>query len=128
MTLFDRDWFARLDVVLRADPEYQVVSRYLDERIGFLVDEREVSARFAGGGVGEVAEQPRLLAGWRFGFRADAETWERFLAPLPAPLYQDIFSMISRVPAFQVLGDRLAFMQNARAIQRATRLFREVAR
>jgi hypothetical protein len=125
VSLFDADWFARLDAVLRGDAEYGIVSRHFDARVGFLVGAHEVSARFANGGVCEVAVEPKLGAGWSFAFQADPETWNRFITPLPPPLYQDIFSMIARLPEFHILGDRLAFMQNARAVQRATRLFRE---
>lgn len=123
---FDGEWFAALDVVLRADPEYAVISRHLDRRVGFVCGQQASVVHFHSGGVDEFMSGPSAVARADFGFRAEPDVWDRFLLPTPPPLFQDLFALIARVQGFRVIGDELALMQNIRAVQRAMRLLREV--
>ena len=44
--------------------------------------------------------------------------WDKFLSPNSPPLYHDFFAMLMRVPEFELDGNSLAAMQNARALHR----------
>ena len=50
--------------------------------------------------------------------------WRKFINPDPEPLYHDFFAMLMRVPEFEVDGDSLAAMQNARALHRMMNILR----
>jgi hypothetical protein len=67
---------------------------------------------------------PRLDVPCAFGFRGAAAIWERYLAPVPPPLYHNVFAMLMRVPGFVLEGDTLVALQHARALLRAMTLLR----
>jgi pimeloyl-ACP methyl ester carboxylesterase len=53
-----------------------------------------------------------------FTLSAPAAVWDGFLQPIPPRHHQGIFALMYRVPAFQILGDQLTFMQHAHVARR----------
>jgi pimeloyl-ACP methyl ester carboxylesterase len=53
-----------------------------------------------------------------FTLAAPAETWARFLQPVPPRHHHGIFAMMYRLPEFAIRGDQLAFMQFAHIARR----------
>jgi len=83
--------------------------------------------RVDGGRVQEVLENPGYDRPWAFALRAPRRVWERYLEPVPPPLYHHIFAMLMRVDEFRLEGDTLVAAQNIRALARMCDLMRVVA-
>ncbi|MGH3756751.1 hypothetical protein [Actinophytocola sp.] len=124
--LFGDEWFAGLVARTASDGPFAVAARQCDCVLGLFVDTTEHWVRLHAGGMERHPVEP-LGHGWRFGFMAPLATWRQVCQPVPPPLHADLFSLVLRVPEFLLLGDRLALMQNAAAVQRWLTLFRSVA-
>lgn len=53
-----------------------------------------------------------------FTFAAPAQTWEKFLAPVPPRHHHVILAMLARVPEATLSGDSLAFAQHCHVVRR----------
>jgi len=120
------DWMARYASVVNEDPELRLVGRFFT--CDLLLDFE--SARYLlsvdGGTVREVVENPGYDRPWAFALRAPRRVWERYLEPVPPPLYHHIFAMLMRVDEFRLEGDTLVAAQNIRALARMCDLMRVV--
>ena len=123
-TAFSESWLREYQERVNADREMGVIGDWFSVAMSLVCDDRRAIVRFDGGRVAEVVCSPRLDVPSAFGFRASAAIWERYLAPEPPPLYQNIFAMLMRVPGFVLEGDTLVALQHARALLRAMTLLR----
>ena len=48
------------------------------------------------------------------------------MSPSSPPLYHDFFAMLMRVPEFELDGNSLAAMQNARALHRMMNILKQM--
>jgi pimeloyl-ACP methyl ester carboxylesterase len=69
----------------------------------------------------------RLGEGAETRFAAPAETWQRFLQPLPPRHHHNLFAMRMRLPEFTMEGNELAWMQHAHLLRRTLEIGRWVA-
>jgi pimeloyl-ACP methyl ester carboxylesterase len=122
---FSDDWLERLRERINGDREMQVVGTWFTTAFSITSGEQRCILRFERGRLVETVMSPRLDVRCAFGFRASPETWSRFLAKNPEPLYHDFFAMLMRVPGFVLEGDTLVAMQHARALHRAMNLMRQ---
>ncbi len=126
MPIFSGLWLQRFQNRVNADPELQVIGEWFTTAFSLSCGDSRAIVRFERGSLVEYAAQPRLDVRCQFGFRASPEIWSRFLAPVPEPLYHDVFAMLMRVPGFVLEGDTLVAMQHARALHRAMNVMRSV--
>ena len=70
----------------------------------------------AEGQVREVRRGPFLLRPWTFAIRADADTWARFLEPVPAAGWHDILAL-SKTGRLRIEGDLQPFMGNLQYVK-----------
>jgi len=112
------DWMERYRERVNGDPEMAVIGDWfsLDFKLSFEGDAWLLSVR--GGRIGDIVHRPRFDRPARFTISAPMRVWSRFIRPDPEPLYHDFFAMLMRVPEFELDGDSLAAMQNARALHR----------
>ncbi len=112
------DWMERYRERVNADPEMAVIGDWfsLDFKLSFEGDAWLLSVR--GGRIEDIVHRPRFDRPARFTISAPMRVWSRFIRPDPEPLYHDFFAMLMRVPEFELDGDSLAAMQNARALHR----------
>ena len=68
------------------------------------------------GRVEKVERGPFLMRAWSFAVRAPAAAWQKFLEPVPAPGYHDIFAMTKGGHA-RVEGNLQPLMANLRFIK-----------
>ena len=120
------DWMARYAAVVNDDPELRLVGGFFT--CDLLLDFETVRylVRVNSGSVRDVVENPGYDRPWAFALRAPRRVWERYLEPVPPPLYHHIFALLMRVPEFRLEGDTLVAAQNIRALARMCDLMRGV--
>ena len=123
-TPFSESWLREYQGRVNADREMQVIGDWFTVAMSLACDDRRAIVRFERGRVADVVCAPRLDVPCAFGFRAAAPIWERYLAPVPPPLYHNVFAMLMRVPGFVLEGDTLVALQHARALARVMALLR----
>jgi len=124
MAFPDAAWLRRFQEMVAGDVEMGVVGEWFTTAFSLACGERRAILRIDKGRIAEIVPDPRLDVRCAFGFRAPVEVWRKFLDPSPPPLYHDFFAMLMRVPEFELEGDGLVAMQNARALHRMMNLMR----
>lgn len=114
----DAGWMERYRERVNADPEMRVVGDWfsVDFKLSFEGNAWLLSVRE--GQIVDIVHNPRFDRPVRFTIAAPVRVWRKFIRPDPEPLYHDFFAMLMRVPEFEIDGDSLAAMQNARALHR----------
>ena len=120
------DWMTGFKEKVNADKEMSVIGTWFDTSIELGVGDCRVVLKVEEGKITDIIESPGLDVRSSFGLRAPDATWAKFLAPDPEPLYHDFFAMLMRVPEFNIDGDTLVAMQNARALHRMMNIMREM--
>ena len=123
-TPFSEPWLRAYQERVNRDREMQAIGDWFSVAVSLACDDRRAIVRFERGRASDVVCSPRLDVPCAFGFRAAAPIWERYLAPVPPPLYHNVFAMLMRVPGFVLEGDTLVALQHARALLRAMTLLR----
>ncbi len=123
----DHAWMQRYARVVNEDAELRLVGSHFT--CDFLLDFETIRylVRVAAGSIREVIPQPSFDHPWAFAIRAPRSVWEKYLRPIPPPLYHHLFAMLMRVPEFRVEGNTLTAAQNIRALVRICDLLRIVA-
>lgn len=119
------DWIERYRARVNADPEMQVIGRWLTTTFAVTFGDSRYALSLDRGRIVDVVPGKRLDVRTSFGLRAPVEVWRKFLSPDPPPLFHDFFAMLMRVSDFVLEGDSLVVMQNARALHRLMNIMRE---
>ena len=122
------DWMERYRERVNADREMRVIGDWfsLDFKLSFEGDIWLLSVRE--GRIADIVHRPRFDRPSRFTIAAPMRVWSKFIRPDPEPLYHDFFAMLMRVPEFEIDGDSLAAMQNARALHRMMNILKTMER
>ena len=123
-----REWMERFVRLVATDPELRLVGRFFTCDVLLDFETARYLVRVQEGAIRELVEEPAWDRPWTFALRAPRHVWERFLQPVPPPLYHHLFAMLMRVPQFRLEGDTLAAAQNVRALARCCDLLRAVGR
>ena len=120
------EWMEKYRDAVNADPEMAVVGDWLtvDFKISFGGSDFLLSIR--SGRIVDIVPKPRFDRPSAFTMRAPMSVWNKFVNPNPPPLYHDFFAMLMRVDEFELDGDTLAAMQNARALHRMMNILRRM--
>ncbi len=78
------------------------------------------------GRIAEIEHNPRFDRPVAFTLRAPMSVWNKFISPNPPPLYHDFFAMLMRIDEFQLDGNTLTTMQNARALHRMMNILKQM--
>ncbi len=127
MTFPDHEWMERYAQRANGDAELRLVGTYFT--CDFLLDFESIRylVRVVEGSIREVIPNPSFDRPWAFAIRAPRSVWEKYLQPVPPPLYHHLFALLMRVPEFRFEGNTLAAAQNIRAVVRMCDLLRAVA-
>ncbi|MEC7463542.1 MAG: hypothetical protein VX007_11120 [Pseudomonadota bacterium] len=119
-------WMKNYREAVNTDPEMEVIGEWFsnDFKISFEGSDFLISVRR--GKIIEIAENPRFDRPVAFTLRAPMSVWNKFINPTPPPLYHDFFAMLMRIDDFQLDGDSLATMQNARALHRMMNILKKM--
>lgn len=119
-------WMEKYRDAVNADPEMAVVGDWFttDFKVSFEGADFLISVRE--GKIVEIAENPRFDRPVAFTMRAPMSVWNRFINPNPPPLYHDFFAMLMRIDEFELDGNTLETMQNARALHRMMNILKQM--
>ena len=112
------NWMDRYKEVVNADPELDVIGEWFSSDFKLSFEGNDYLLKVRAGKIEEVVHDPRFDVPVEFSLRAPMSIWRKFIDPQPEPLFHDFFAMLMRVPEFELDGDSLAAMQNARALHR----------
>lgn len=127
MTFPDPDWMHRYAEVVNGDPELRLIGKFFTCDFLLHFETARYLVRVLEGTVREVIPNPTFDRPWAFALQAPRSVWERYLQPVPPPLYHHLFAMLMRVPEFRLEGNTLAVAQNIRALARMCDLMRAVS-
>jgi hypothetical protein len=119
-------WMAAFQDAVNRDEELALIGRHFTVSFLFQAGETRYVFQVERGALVQILPDPRFDAVWSFALRAPLEHWQKFIQPLPPPLFNELFAMLMRVPDFKLEGNTLVAMQNVRALQRFMSLMRTV--
>ncbi len=106
----------------REDGEFRLAARYWDGTLAIdLGDERVLDFSISGGQISHASAPLPPVPG--IFIAAPREVWDRILAPIPPPLFNDI--MPARAFGLTVDGDEETFWQYYSAVRRLVDILRE---
>lgn len=111
-------WMERYRDRVNTDREMAVIGDWFDTEFKLSFGGNDFLLTVRKGRIERIEQRPRFDRPARFSIRAPMTVWRKFIRPDPEPLYHDFFAMLMRVPEFDIDGDSLAAMQNARALHR----------
>jgi hypothetical protein len=113
-----QEWLESFRQAVNRDQEMQVIGHWFSVDFKLSFEGHDYLLRVRNGKIDEIVTAPRFDLPAEFSLRAPLSVWTKFINPAPPPLYHDFFAMLMRVPEFQLDGNSLAAMQNARALHR----------
>lgn len=124
----DLDWFESWAKKVNGDRVLRVIGRFFTVNFVIGIDERDYLIVVRDGRIHQVAEGLTTnMMGWQFALRAPANSWSRFVQPVPPPMYNDIWAMAHPLHGkLKIEGDTKPFWQNLRALFWMLALMREV--
>lgn len=127
MSFPDLDWMRRYAEVVNGDPELRLIGKFFTCDLFLDFEAARYLVRVFEGTIRDVVPNPGYDRPWQFAFRAPRPVWDKYLQPVPPPLYHHLFAMLMRVPEFRLEGNTLTAAQNIRALVRMCDLMRAVA-
>lgn len=127
MTFPDLGWMKRYVDVVNGDPELRLIGKCFTCDVCLDFEAARYLVRVVEGTILDVIPNPGHDRPWQFALRAPRSVWEKYLQPIPPPLYHHLFAMLMRVPEFRLEGNTLTAAQNIRALVRMCDLMRVVA-
>ena len=118
------EWMNRFRDTVNLDAELKLIGEWFSTDFKLSFEGNDYLLKVRGGRIEEILHAPRFNVPARFSLRAPMSVWRKFINPDPEPLYHDFFAMLMRVPEFEIDGDSLATMQNARALHRMMNILR----
>ncbi len=110
---------------INADPEFKLASRFFSKDILLVVADAKCIIRIQDGVVIEIKLDPTFMNPWSFFIKGSAETWQKFLQPIPPPFFTDLYGCISR-QNFELGGDIEAAFAHYWALTRMLDILREI--
>ena len=111
--------------VINNDPEFKLASRFFSKDILLIVGDAKCIVKLRDGNVSEIKLNPTFMNPWSFFIKGSAETWQKFLQPIPPPFFTDLYGCISR-QHFELGGDIEAAFAHYWALTRMLDVLREL--
>lgn len=126
MDYLTKEWTGSLTERVNNDPEFAVVGRLMDVDFLWEVGATRLLFIVRQGQIKDVKLNDEITFNdsWEFSLRGPEESWKKFLALVPPPMYNDLWAMVVQVEDVELHGNRLVAMQNIRALSRLMTLTR----
>jgi hypothetical protein len=115
----------RVQGAMGSDKELAWAGRFFNSRVLLGSGERRFLLVFRDGELVEIVADPPPVVPWQFALKAPDQTWEKFLADPPPPMFHDIWAA-TWMGHMTIEGDTKVFMQNHYALWRTLKLMREL--
>ena len=108
--------FAELPALVNSNPDLVRRGRFLTCDVELGIGATVLAVRIENGHIASVTCGPFLLKSWDFAIRMAADTWLKFLAPVPEPGWHDVMALTKRGAA-RIEGNLQPFMANLQYIK-----------
>ena len=119
-------WMKKYQDAVNSDKEMAVIGDWFTAIFKISFEGTEFLISVLKGKIDEIEQNPRFDRPVAFTLRAPMSVWNKFINPNPPPLYHDFFAMLMRVDEFQLDGNTLETMQNARALHRMMNILKQM--
>ncbi len=110
---------------INSDPEFKLAAQFMSKDILLGVGEAQCLVKISDGVITEMLVNPVSLEPPSFSIKASTEYWEKFLQPMPPPLFNDIFAAIARRTA-RISGDIESAFAHFWALNRMLNVIRKL--
>ncbi|MEC7490925.1 MAG: hypothetical protein VYA17_15210 [Pseudomonadota bacterium] len=111
---------------VNSDKEMSVIGDWFTTIFKISFEGKDYLISVLRGKIEEIEQNPRFDRPVAFTLRAPMSVWNKFINPSPPPLYHDFFAMLMRIDEFQLDGNTLETMQNARALHRMMNILKQM--
>ena len=119
-------WMKKYQDAVNSDKEMTVIGDWFTAIFKISFEGTDFLISVLKGKIDEIEQNPRFDRPVAFTLRAPMSVWNKFINPNPPPLYHDFFAMLMRVDEFQLDGNTLETMQNARALHRMMNILKQM--
>jgi len=127
MAAFDSRWVDRWQEQVNKDAVLKTIGRHFTANILFEFGSHPYVVSFVDGAMAKVAHGVGPETTFTLALRAPAETWAKFVQPIPPPMYNDLIALSHPLHGkLRVEGDTKLMWQNLRALTWALDLMRNV--
>lgn len=127
MPAFDVRWVERWQKMVNQDSVARLLGRHFSADVMLEFGPHAYVVSFEHGAINRVQHEIGAESAYQFALRAPAETWAKFVQPVPPPMYNDIIAMSHTLHGrLKIEGDVKVMWQNLRAFAWALDLMRTV--
>lgn len=128
LTDLDIEWVGKWARKVNDDKVLKVIGRFFNANFVIGVDDNDYYIQVRNGKIELVTNELHAnQMGWQFALRASSGTWNKFIEPLPPPMFNDIWAMAHPLHQnLKIEGDTLVFWQNLRALTWMLAVMRQV--
>ncbi len=127
MAAFDARWMERWQNLVNQDSVTKVIGRHFTADVLLEFGSTAYVVSFVDGTVARVAQNIGPETTYAFALRGPAESWSKFIQPIPPPMYNDIWAMAHPLHGrLKIEGDVKVMWQNLRAFTWTLDLMRNV--
>ena len=128
LTELDVEWVGKWARKVNDDKVLRVIGRFFDANFVIGIDEQDYIIQVRGGKIEMVSNEIHAnMMGWQFALRAPASSWNKFIEPVPPPMFNDIWAMAHPLHGnLKIEGDTKIFWQNLSALTWMLSLMRQV--
>jgi hypothetical protein len=127
MAGFDVRWVERWQNMVNRDSVARLLGRHFSADVMLEFGPNAYVVSFERGEITRVQHEIGPETAYQFALRAPAETWAKFVQPVPPPMYNDIIAMSHSLHGrLKIEGDVKVMWQNLRALAWDLDLMRSV--
>lgn len=116
MAAFDPGWMESWQNLVNQDSVIKIIGKHLTTDVLLAFGETSYVVSFAAGQITRIDGEIGPESTYAFALRGPAETWAKFIQPIPPPMYNDIWAMAHPLHGrLQIEGDVKVMWQNLRA-------------
>ncbi|MEE2661570.1 MAG: hypothetical protein VYB39_00950 [Pseudomonadota bacterium] len=119
-------WMKKYQNAVNTDPEMKVIGDWFSTDFKISFEDKDFLVSVNKGKITAIEQNPKFDRPVAFTLRAPMSVWNKFISENPPPLYHDFFAMLMRVDDFELDGNTLVTMQNARALHRMMNILKEM--
>jgi hypothetical protein len=127
MPVFDNGWVQSWQSLVNRDSVAKLYGKHFTADVMLEFGEKPYVVSFRDGQIAKVQNEIGPETTWQLALRAPAETWDKFIQPIPPPMYNDIIALSHRLHGrLKIEGDVKVMWQNLRALTWDLDLMRSV--
>ncbi|WP_019119755.1 hypothetical protein [Brevibacillus massiliensis] len=122
---FSPEWMKVFQTAANRDPELSWIAKHMNCRFLWKIGCCSYLFQIEGGKIISIAE-PTWNDSWDFNIEGPKEAWDKFIQPVPPPVYHDLLGIVTRIQDCCLNGNRLMAMQYMRSLTRMFTVAREM--